>query len=162
FRLPQAEALINRLGFNNEGLTTFVANVAASHAFTKSGGVLGLNLGKNADTPIERALDDYLIGLRTVYPLLVERPGYVTVNISSPNRRDLRSLQQQDQLKDLLHGLRDERKRLADKHGKRVALAVKIAPDLEDLELPRIADTLVESDVDAIIATNTTVARDRV
>lgn len=162
FRLPAARALINRLGFNNAGLAAFVSNVAANHAFSADGGVLGLNIGKNADTPIERALDDYLTCLRTVYPLLAGRAGYVTVNISSPNTRDLRSLQAEDQLGHLLRGLRDERKRLADRYAKRVPIAVKVAPDLDDAQLPRIADALVANDIDAVIATNTTVARDRV
>lgn len=162
FRLPAAKALINRLGFNNEGLARFLEHVGENHAFTAAGGVLGLNIGKNADTPIERALDDYCTCLRGVYPALVERPGYVTVNISSPNTRDLRSLQGEDQLKSLLLGLRDERRRLADHYGKRVPMVVKIAPDLPDLDLPRVADTVVECEIDAIIATNTTIARDRV
>jgi dihydroorotate dehydrogenase len=162
FRLPSARAVINRLGFNNDGLVRFVAGVRSSHTFTAAGGVLGLNIGKNADTPIERALDDYLTCLREVYPLLTERPGYVTVNISSPNTRDLRSLQGAAHLEDLLRGLRDERRRLADRFGKRVPLALKIAPDLDAAELPRIADTVVASEGDAIIATNTTIARDGV
>jgi dihydroorotate dehydrogenase len=162
FRLPQAQALINRLGFNNDGLGSFIANIRANQTFAASGGVLGLNIGKNADTPLEKALDDYLTCLREVYPLLVERPGYVTVNISSPNTRDLRSLQGEDQLTALLLGLRDERQRLADRHGRRVPMAVKIAPDLDDIDVLRVADTLVACGVDAIIATNTTIARDRV
>ncbi len=159
FRLPQARALINRMGFNNDGLDRFVANVEAARARRI---VLGLNIGKNADTPIERALDDYVLGLQRVYPLLVARPGYVAVNISSPNTKDLRSLQGGSELTSLLRGLRKERKRLADRHGQRVPLAVKIAPDLDDADLPRIADALVANDVDAVIATNTTVARNAV
>jgi dihydroorotate dehydrogenase len=156
FRLPQAAALINRMGFNNDGLDRFVANVRASRS---RGVVLGLNIGKNADTPIERALDDYLLGLRAVYPLLVARPGYVAVNISSPNTKNLRSLQGGSELAQLLAGLRDERATLADAHGKAVPMAVKIAPDLSDDELPRVADTLVAHGIDAVIATNTTVSR---
>jgi dihydroorotate dehydrogenase len=162
FRLPQAQALINRMGFNNAGLDHFIASVRASRAFSVAGGVLGLNLGKNAATPIERALDDYLLGLRGVYPLLAERAGYVAINISSPNTKNLRALQGGDELAHLLRGLGDERKRLADRHGKRVPMAVKIAPDLADDDLPRVADALVEHDVDAVIATNTTLARDAV
>ena len=162
FRLPQARALINRLGFNNDGLVNLAARVGENRTFTANGGVLGLNIGKNADTPIERAMDDYVVCLREVYPLLVERPGYVTVNISSPNTRDLRSLQGDDQLRKLLTGLRDERHRLADRFSKRVPIAVKIAPDLDDADLPRIADTVVNASLDAIIATNTTTARERV
>lgn len=159
FRLPRASALINRMGFNNEGLDRFIANVQASRSRDV---VLGLNLGKNADTPIDRALDDYLIGLRRVYPLLLERPGYVAINISSPNTRDLRSLQGGAGLKALLAGLRKARTELAEEHGRRVPLAVKIAPDLDDDELPRIADALLKHEIDAVIATNTTVARDAV
>lgn len=162
FRLPAARGLINRLGFNNEGLATFVSNVRASESFAARGGILGLNIGKNADTPIDRALDDYVAGLREVYPLLVERSGYVTINISSPNTRDLRSLQGEDQLRDFLSSLRGERQRMEDRYGKRVPLAVKIAPDLNDADLPRVADTAVDCDIDAIIATNTTLARERV
>jgi dihydroorotate dehydrogenase len=162
FRLPGAQALINRFGFNNDGLEKFVANVAASESFSAQGGVIGLNIGKNADTPLERALDDYVTCLRGVYPLLIQRPGYVTVNISSPNTRGLRKLQDDDALRALLMGLRDERHRLADQHSKRVPMAVKIAPDLNDADLPRVADTLLDCEVDAIIATNTTVARERV
>jgi dihydroorotate dehydrogenase len=159
FRLPKAAALINRMGFNNEGLDRFVANVQASRSRQV---VLGLNIGKNADTPIERALDDYLAGLRRVYPLLLERPGYVAVNISSPNTSNLRSLQGGAALRSLLAGLRKARLQLADQHGTMVPLAVKIAPDLDDAELPRIADSLVTNGIDAVIATNTTVARDAV
>jgi dihydroorotate dehydrogenase len=159
FRLPEAEALINRMGFNNEGLDRFVANVAMNEGFTRAGGILGLNLGKNADTPIENALEDYLIGLRKVYPLLIQRPGYVAINISSPNTKNLRALQGAGEFAALLSGLRDERARLADRHGKRVPIAVKIAPDLDDTELPRIADALVAHGFDAVIATNTTVSR---
>jgi len=162
FRLPQAHALINRMGFNNHGLDPFVARVRRSRGFTDRGGVIGLNIGKNADTPIERALDDYLLGLRAVYPLLVERPGYVAINISSPNTRNLRALQGGDELVQLLRGLRDERRRLADRHGMSVPMAVKIAPDLADGDLPRVADALVAHGADAVIATNTTLARDAV
>jgi dihydroorotate dehydrogenase len=159
FRLPKAAALINRMGFNNDGLERFVANVQASRARQV---VLGLNIGKNAATPIESALDDYVLCLRRVYPLLLERPGYVAVNISSPNTKNLRTLQTGAELRALLNGLRSARRELADEHGSRVPLAVKIAPDLDDAELPRIADALVAHEVDAVIATNTTLARDGV
>ena len=162
FRLPAAHALINRLGFNNAGIDAFVANVASSRAFCARGGVLGVNIGKNADTPVERALDDYATCLRRVYPLFATRAGYVTVNISSPNTAGLRTLQAKDALAGLLAGLRDARARLSDQHGKRVPLAVKIAPDLDDAELPRIADALIAHGIDAVIATNTTLARDGV
>lgn len=162
FRLPKAQALINRMGFNNQGVDRFVANVALARDFTARGGVIGLNIGKNATTPIEQALDDYLTCLRKVHPLLEHRAGYIAVNISSPNTRNLRALQDDAALAALLAGLRDERARLADRSGRRVPMAVKIAPDLADDALPRIADTLVAQGVDAVIATNTTVARDAV
>ena len=154
FRLPQAQALINRMGFNNEGLERFVGNARRA----RYGGILGLNIGKNADTPIGAALQDYLAGLRAVYPYA----SYVTVNISSPNTRDLRSLQQDEELRALLGGLGQERERLAQEHGRRVPIAVKIAPDLDAEQLKRIADALVALGVDAVIATNTTTARDAV
>lgn len=159
FRLPAAEALINRFGFNNDGLERFVANVTASGHDSAGRVLLGLNIGKNADTPIERALDDYALGLQRIYPLLVERPGYVAINISSPNTKNLRALQSGSELPQLLAGLAAERARLADEHGARVPMAVKLAPDLDDDELPRVADALVAHGVDAIIATNTTTAR---
>jgi dihydroorotate dehydrogenase len=154
FRLPRAQALINRLGFNNQGLDAFVANVQ-SRRFP---GILGLNIGKNASTPLERAADDYLACLRGVY----RHADYVTINISSPNTRDLRSLQHDDELKRLIGALVAERDQLAVAHGKRVPLAVKIAPDLDDDALRQVADNLVALKVDAIIATNTTIARDAV
>jgi dihydroorotate dehydrogenase len=162
FRLAPAHALINRLGFNNAGIDAFVSNVESSTTFCAHGGVLGVNLGKNADTPIERALDDYATCLRRVYPLFATRAGYVTVNISSPNTAGLRALQATEALVPLLAGLRDERARLADRYGNRLPIAVKIAPDLDEDALRRIADALVAHDIDAIIATNTTVARDGV
>lgn len=159
FRLPKAQGLINRMGFNNLGLEHFVAQIEAGRVFSADGGVLGLNIGKNADTPIERALDDYVLGLRAVYPLLVQRPGYVAVNISSPNTKNLRSLQGGSELENLLRGLHDERKRLQDGTGARVPMAVKIAPDLANADLPRVVDTMVAHGVDAVIATNTTLDR---
>jgi dihydroorotate dehydrogenase len=159
FRLPAAKALINRFGFNSEGLDRFVANVTESGRASSRDVVLGLNLGKNADTPIERALDDYALGLKRVYPLLAARPGYVAINISSPNTKNLRALQGGSELEHLLAGLATVRARLADEHGARVPMAVKIAPDLDDDDLPRVADALVAHGVDAIIATNTTTAR---
>ena len=151
FRLPQAEALINRLGFNNEGVERFIANVRRA----RYRGVLGLNIGKNAATPIESALDDYRSCLAAVYPYA----GYVTINISSPNTRDLRSLQGDQALEQLLGALAAQREALAQQHGRRVPVAVKIAPDLDDASLPRLADTLVAHGIDAVIATNTTIAR---
>jgi dihydroorotate dehydrogenase len=158
FRLVQAEALINRMGFNNDGLERFVANVQRQRAFRAAGGILGLNIGKNADTPIERALDDYVAGLRGIYA----HADYVAVNISSPNTRDLRALQGKSELSALLAGITEERRRLEQSHERRVPLAVKIAPDLANDALPPLADTLVKMGIDAVIATNTTVARDGV
>ncbi len=154
FRLPQALALVNRLGFNNLGLAQFVANAQRA----RYAGVLGLNIGKNADTPIAAALYDYRQGLQAVYPYA----GYITINISSPNTRDLRTLQQDDELRALLKALSEEREGLAQKYARRVPIAVKIAPDLDDGRLLRIADILVSMGMDAIVATNTTIARDAV
>ena len=158
FRLARAQALINRMGFNNDGADQFVDNVHQQRAFRDRGGIVGLNIGKNADTPVEHALEDYRTCLRRVY----DAADYVAVNVSSPNTKELRSLQSAGQLKGLLAGLTDERKRLEDRHGKRVPIAVKIAPDLADESVPEIADQLVEHKMDAVIATNTTLARDKV
>ena len=154
FRLPQADALINRMGFNNEGVDAFVANVARA----RFDGVLGLNIGKNAATPIERAIDDYLACLERVY----EHASYVTVNISSPNTRDLRRLQGADELDAMLAALRERQLRLADRHRRYVPLAVKIAPDLDEAQVDAIADRLRAHRIDAVIATNTTVSREAV
>ncbi|SAI69139.1 dihydroorotate dehydrogenase [Bordetella ansorpii] len=154
FRLPRSQALINRMGFNNLGLDAFIANVQRSQ-WRRDGGVLGLNIGKNADTPIERAADDYLIGLAGVYP----HADYVTVNISSPNTRNLRALQGGDELISLLSRLRDKRRELADQHGRQVPMLVKIAPDLEQDQVDAIADALPTLGVDGVIATNTTLSR---
>ncbi|HZY15343.1 MAG TPA: quinone-dependent dihydroorotate dehydrogenase [Ramlibacter sp.] len=157
FRLPQADALINRLGFNNDGLDAFVANVQRAR-FRQQGRVLGLNIGKNASTPIERATDDYLAGLAGVYP----HADYVTVNISSPNTKNLRALQGDEALDALLAALADRRAALAAQHGRRVPLFVKIAPDLDEAQVVVIAASLQRHGMDGVIATNTTVARDRV
>lgn len=151
FRIPQREALVNRMGFNNGGVEAFVANVRRA----RWRGVLGLNIGKNAATPIERALDDYLACLDRVYP----HAGYVAVNISSPNTADLRQLQGGDALHDLLDALQARRTVLAARHARRVPLALKIAPDLDDGQVAAIAALLVRHGVDAVIATNTTVSR---
>jgi len=157
FRIPQAQALINRLGFNNLGLDTFLENVQRSQ-FRKQGGILGLNIGKNADTPIDRAADDYLIGLAGVYP----HADYITVNISSPNTKNLRALQGEHELDQLLSQLAMRRTALADQHGKRVPLVVKIAPDLSQEEIDTIAEVLPRHGIDGVIATNTTLARSAV
>lgn len=157
FRLPRAEALINRLGFNNQGLDTFIANVQKSQ-WRSQGGILGLNIGKNAATPIERAVDDYLLGLEGVYA----HADYITVNISSPNTQNLRSLQGQDELTQLLQPLQEKRKALADQHGRLVPMVVKIAPDLSTEQVDIIAGLLPRHDVDGVIATNTTLSREAV
>ena len=158
FRLVPAQALINRLGFNNDGLDRFVANVARQRSFRAAGGIVGLNIGKNALTPIDRAIDDYIAGLKAVYT----HADYVTVNISSPNTQDLRALQGKRELELLLKALTTERLRQQDTHGKRVPLAVKIAPDLENSAIGPLADTLVSHGVDAVVATNTTIDRSKV
>lgn len=154
FRLPEARAVINRMGFNNLGVDALISNVQRA----RYQGVLGINIGKNFDTPMERAAEDYLICLRKVYA----HAAYVTVNISSPNTKNLRQLQQSDELGQLLGALQTERERLADRHGRRVPLALKIAPDLEPSQLSEIAGLLVAHHIDAVIATNTTIARDAV
>ena len=158
FRLPQRQALINRLGFNNDGLDAFLGNVQSARSFRAAGGIVGLNIGKNAATPIERAVDDYLTGLSGVYP----HADYVTINISSPNTRNLRELQSDAALDFLLSLLQARREELAQKHGKRVPMFVKIAPDLEPQQVDVIAATLQKNQIDGVIATNTTVARDAV
>ncbi len=158
FRLPEHKALINRFGFNNEGLENFLRNVGKSQWHRRGEGILGLNIGKNAATPIERALDDYLIGLRAVYA----QAGYVTVNISSPNTKNLRQLQGANELDSLLAGLRQEQMRLSDKHQRYVPLALKIAPDLNEEQLDAIAQSLLAHQIDGVIATNTTLSREAV
>jgi dihydroorotate dehydrogenase len=157
FRLPQAEALINRLGFNNDGLDAFVANVRRAR-FRSRGGILGLNIGKNASTPIERAVDDYLQCLDGVYP----HADYVTVNISSPNTQNLRSLQSDDALDALLGAVQTRKTQLLKQHGRTVPVFVKIAPDLSEAQVKVIAETLKKNGIDGVIATNTTIARDAV
>jgi dihydroorotate dehydrogenase len=155
FRLPAARGIINRMGFNNGGVDAFVANVQASRFYQERQGVLGLNIGKNADTPIERAADDYLTCLRKVYPYA----SYVTVNISSPNTKNLRQLQGASELDALLSQLKEEQSRLADKYGHYVPLALKIAPDVDGDQIRNIGAALVRHRIDGVIATNTTLAR---
>jgi dihydroorotate dehydrogenase len=157
FRLPRANALINRLGFNNDGLDAFIANVKRS-TFRRKGRILGLNIGKNATTPIEQATSDYLIGLEGVYP----HADYVTVNISSPNTSNLRSLQSDEALDALLGAIAAKREELAKRHGRRVPIFVKIAPDLEQAQVDVIAATLKRHGMDGVVATNTTISRDAV
>lgn len=158
FRLPEANALINRLGFNNEGLDAFLANVQRSKVRQKPKAgdmLLGLNIGKNAATPIENATDDYLICLAGVYP----HADYVTVNISSPNTKNLRALQSDEALDQLLGALTRKRAELADQHGQHKPMFLKIAPDLDEQQIAVIADTLVRHGMDGVIATNTTLSR---
>jgi dihydroorotate dehydrogenase len=157
FRLPEAKALINRLGFNNQGLEAFVANVKQSQ-FRQQGRLLGLNIGKNALTPIEKATDDYLIGLTGVYA----HADYVTVNISSPNTKNLRSLQTDEALDHLLSALNERKQELAAHHQKLVPVFLKIAPDLEDDQVLVIANSLRKHNIDGVIATNTTLSREAV
>ncbi len=154
FRLPEAEAIINRMGFNNLGLAHLLEQVKAS-GFD---GVLGINIGKNKDTPPERAVDDYLVGLRGVYP----HASYITVNLSSPNTPGLRDLQFGQPLIDLLAALKKEQLLLAETHGKYVPMAVKIAPDMAEDDIRNVAEVFVEQGIDGVIATNTTIARDAV
>ena len=161
FRLPEANALINRLGFNNDGLDAFIANVQRSKVRqtpSKNPLILGLNIGKNATTPIENAADDYLICLGSVYP----HADYVTVNISSPNTKNLRALQSDEALDSLLSAIAKRRDQLVKQHGKRVPIFVKIAPDLDDTQIDVIAATLKRHEMDGVVATNTTLARDAV
>jgi dihydroorotate dehydrogenase len=154
FRLEKANAMINRLGFNNKGVDHLVRQVK-KHQYS---GILGINIGKNFDTPNDRAADDYLICLEKVYPYA----DYITVNISSPNTRGLRDLQDAKQLDSLLATLNSKRMALADEFHKRVPLVVKVAPDLEDKQIPDIAEVVVRNEFDGLIATNTTIARDAV
>lgn len=158
FRLPARQALINRLGFNNQGLDVFIANVQRARSFRAAGGIVGLNIGKNASTPIERATDDYLACLDGVAP----HADYVTLNISSPNTQNLRALQSDAALDALLGAVTTRRDKLATGLGRRVPLFLKIAPDLDDSQIASIAHTLKQHPVDGVIATNTTIARDAV
>jgi dihydroorotate dehydrogenase len=154
FRIEKADAMINRLGFNNKGVDHLVRQAKKR----KFKGVLGINIGKNFDTPNDKAIDDYLIGLEKVYPYA----DYITINVSSPNTKNLRDLQDAKQLAALLGTLNDRRQQLTIEHGKRVPLVVKIAPDLQDQQIPEIAAVVVNSEFDGLIATNTTVSRDQV
>ncbi len=154
FRVPQAEGIINRFGFNNLGVDNLVENVKAA----KYKGILGINIGKNFDTPIEKAVDDYLIGMQKVYA----HASYITVNISSPNTKNLRALQEKEALSGLLASLKREQARLANRHGKYVPVTLKIAPDLDNNQVIEIADLLMQHKIDGVIATNTTLSREAV
>ncbi|MEB8639566.1 quinone-dependent dihydroorotate dehydrogenase [Cronobacter muytjensii] len=151
FRLVEAEGLINRMGFNNLGVDNLVENVKRAHF----DGVLGINIGKNKDTPVEQGKDDYLICMEKVFPYA----GYIAINISSPNTPGLRSLQYGDALDDLLGAIKAQQQQLSQKHHKYVPVAVKIAPDLSIDELIQVADSLVRHNIDGVIATNTTLDR---
>ena len=152
FRLPDQRAVINRLGFNNAGVDALVRNVERAR---RDRGVLGINIGKNKDTPNESAADDYLFCLERVYALA----DYVTVNISSPNTAGLRELQEEQALRRLVSTLREAQERLASQHGRRVPMLVKIAPDLSDEDIDAAGRVLADLEVDGVIATNTTVSR---
>jgi dihydroorotate dehydrogenase len=154
FRLTEHEAIINRLGFNNDGVERLLRNVERSYYR----GILGINIGKNFDTPIERAADDYLACLDAVYA----RASYVTVNISSPNTKNLRDLQSSERLDELLGAVMGRRRQLAERHGATKPLLVKVAPDLDDAQIEVIAELAVKHGVDGLIATNTTVTREAV
>ncbi|AIK90133.1 quinone-dependent dihydroorotate dehydrogenase [Glaesserella parasuis] len=154
FRILEAEGIINRNGFNNLGVDVLIENVKKA----KYNGILGINIGKNATTPIEHSLDDYQICLRKVYP----HASYVTVNISSPNTKNLRSLQYGEALDDLLRSLKAEQAQLSQKFGVYKPLVLKIAPDLTAEEIASVADSLVHHQIDAVIASNTTLSRDSV
>ena len=157
FRLSEAQALINRMGFNNDGVDACVSRVRSSR-FWQQGGILGMNIGKNASTPIEDAASDYILAMEAVYKIA----SYITVNISSPNTQNLRALQGESMLRSLLSSLDEARKRLSDRYSVRKPLFLKIAPDLESADIDLIADLSMEFGIDAIIATNTTIARDAV
>ncbi|MCR6661983.1 MAG: quinone-dependent dihydroorotate dehydrogenase [Luteimonas sp.] len=152
FRLPQHRAIINRLGFNNDGVDTLVRNVERAN---RKGGLLGINIGKNKTTPNESAEADYLFCLERVYALA----DYITINISSPNTAGLRELQEEQFLRKLVSTLREAQERLGAKHGKRVPMLVKVAPDLSDDDVDAAARVLSDLQVDGVIATNTTVSR---
>jgi dihydroorotate dehydrogenase len=154
FRLPEVQGIVNRFGFNNLGVDQLLRNVEAA----KYRGVLGINIGKNFATPMENAVDDYLICLRKVY----SHASYVTVNISSPNTKNLRALQEKEALSSLLQSLKQEQTKLADRHGKYVPVVLKIAPDLSLEQIHEIADLLMAHKIDGVIASNTTLSRDAV
>ena len=151
FRIPQAGAIINRMGFNNEGVDQMIQNIERA----KYQGVLGINIGKNAVTPVEKALDDYVYCLERVYPYA----SYITINISSPNTKNLRDLQSADALAVLLDGIKNCQIRLANDYGFYVPLALKIAPDLDLSQIDEIAQTVLDFEIDGLIATNTTLSR---
>ncbi|TNF36385.1 MAG: quinone-dependent dihydroorotate dehydrogenase [Gammaproteobacteria bacterium] len=151
FRIPEQQAIINRMGFNNGGVNGMLANLER----TRYQGILGINIGKNKDTPLENALDDYVACMDGVYPYA----SYITVNLSSPNTPGLRDLQVGDTFRQLLEGIRNRQAHLRAQHGRHVPVAVKLAPDLSEDALQSIADTLLALEIECVIATNTTIAR---
>lgn len=151
FRFPEYEAIINRMGFNNQGIDALLVHLRQ----IRYQGILGINIGKNFDTPIERAVDDYLICLEKAY----RRADYITINISSPNTKNLRQLQGSAELDALLSALKSRQRQLSERHGRYVPIALKIAPDLDDAQLTDIATALRRHHIDAVIATNTTLGR---
>lgn len=154
FRLPEVGGIINRMGFNNHGVGMLLTNVASC----RYKGILGINIGKNFDTPIEQATEDYLVCLDQVHA----HASYVTVNISSPNTANLRQLQGASELDELLGRLRARQNELNDQNGRVVPLVLKIAPDLDDEQITSIADTLRRHRIDGVIATNTTISREEI
>ena len=154
FRVTKVSGIINRFGFNNLGVDNLLENVKAA----KYSGILGINIGKNFDTPNERAVDDYLVCMQSVY----EYSSYITVNISSPNTKNLRALQEKEALSSLLKILKLEQTKLSEKHGKYVPITLKIAPDLDENQVIEIANLLMQHQIDGVIATNTTLAREPV
>ena len=154
FRVIKAKGLINRFGFNNDGVDQLIENVKASN-YT---GVLGINIGKNFDTPVENAVEDYMICLEKVYPYA----SYITVNISSPNTANLRSLQFGEALEELIAAIKNKQSKLTEQYGRKIPVLIKIAPDLSDEEVDSLASTFLKYNVDGIIATNTTFSRDGV
>lgn len=151
FRLPESNAIINRMGFNNKGVDNLVNNVKAA----KYDGILGINIGKNKDTPNEQGKDDYIHCMRKVF----EHASYITVNISSPNTPGLRDLQYGEALDDLLQSLKNEQLDLIAKHNKQVPMLVKIAPDLDEVQISQVSESLINNNIDGVIATNTTLER---
>lgn len=151
FRIPEAKAIINRMGFNNDGVDQLIENVKSS----KFKGILGINIGKNADTPVENAVDDYLICLEKVY----HYASYITVNISSPNTKNLRSLQSGEALTELLKTLKQRQLELAEQYHHYVPLVLKVAPDLTEEDIEFIANQLLQFKIDGLIVTNTTLSR---
>lgn len=159
FRVIPAQGIINRMGFNNEGVDQVLKNLRSADAFRLRGGILGINIGKNAVTPIENALSDYEACLEKVY----DHADYIAINISSPNTKNLRTLQEDEALDALVKGIVDKREALkAERHGKHVPIAVKLAPDLENDAILRCVDTLIKHGIDGVIATNTTISRKKI